>query len=236
MLNPPSKSNAAGSQVAQSLVDTASLTSLDVMDHDVTNHKAMNHMDQRSGSQYSDSCALMERPVPLVKQKSNKRRPLPKHFLLKRLDILYWKRLLRYLYIRFLRMQGSPAAIARGLAAGAFAGSFPLLGFQTLIGIAIAAIFRGNKVMAAVGTWISNPLTYVPLMALNFHVGRWLLRLPNTTVLPTSTSDMSEWMDLGMSAMSAMLVGSFLVGIIASLLAYYVGLAVAHRARASRRH
>ncbi|MGD1899748.1 MAG: DUF2062 domain-containing protein [Phormidesmis sp.] len=181
----------------------------------------------------SESYALIERPIR-SKATASKRRSLPNNFLLKRLDVLYWKRLLRYLYIRFLRMQGSPAAIARGLAAGAFAGAFPLLGFQTLIGIAIAALFRGNKVMAAVGTWISNPLTYVPLMALNFHVGQWLLRIPDTIVLPTSASGINEWMDLGMSAMAAMMVGSLLVGTIVSILAYYLGLAIAHRARAAK--
>jgi len=184
-----------------------------------------------SSDQLSSSCALIERPLP----KATNRRPLPNNFLLKRLDLLYWKRLMRYLYIRFLRMQGSSAAIARGLAAGAFAGSFPLLGFQTLIGIAIAALFRGNKVMAAVGTWISNPLTYVPLMALNFHIGRWLLRLPNDTVLPTSVSGLSAWMELGMSVAAALMVGSALVGLVAAVIAYYLGLTVAHRVRSAKR-
>lgn len=238
MLNPPSKPNAAGSQVAQSFVETASATALDSGRLDAGRQRSSG---KEVSTQRSEACGLIERPsVPMgskgLGQKGTKRRPFSNHFLLKRLDVLYWKRLFRYLYIRFLRMQGSPPAIARGLAAGAFAGSFPLLGFQTLIGIALAAIFKGNKVMAAVGTWISNPLTYVPLMALNFHVGRWLLRLPPSTItLPTSASDMGEWMDLGMAAMSSIMVGSFLVGTIAALLAYYVGLSVAHRARASRR-
>ncbi len=186
-------------------------------------------------STVSSSCALIERPPEAAIGKGTKRRLLSQNFLLKRLDILYWKRLVRYLYIRFLRMRGSPEAIARGLAAGVFAGSFPLFGFQTLIGIAIAVLFRGNKMMAAVGTWMSNPLTYVPLMALNFHIGRWLLRLPpNTTVLPSPADGIDKWMDLGRSAMSAMMVGSCLVGIAASILAYYLGLMVAYRVRSAQ--
>lgn len=195
------------------------------------------HQEPTPSGQGSIAYALIERPSAATRaeHKSARRRALPKNFFLKRLNILYWKRLVRYLYIRFLRMQGSPEAIARGLAAGAFAGSFPLFGFQTIIGIAIAAIFRGNKVMAAVGTWISNPLTYVPLIALNFHVGRWLLRLPpNTAVLPSPADGLDKWMDLGLSAMSAMMVGSFLVGIAASVLAYYSGLRVAYRVRSAK--
>ena len=180
-----------------------------------------------------ESLALIERPValpaePSVKgKKAEKRRLLFKNSVLKRFNLLYWRRLLRYFYIRFLRMQGSPEAIARGVAAGVFAGSFPLLGFQTIIGVAIAATIRGNKIMAAVGTWISNPLTYVPIFALNFHVGCWLLRLPDDIAIPSSAAGMNEWMSLGMSATAALLVGSFMVGAVASIAAYYLGLRVA---------
>lgn len=186
-----------------------------------------------------ESLALMERPAQLLPQarslpedqliekRATKRKRLSQNAVLKRFDLTYWRRLLRYFYIRFLRMQGSPQAIARGIAAGVFAGSFPLLGFQTIIGVAIAALVRGNKIMAAVGTWISNPLTYVPIFALNFHVGCWLLRLPDDIVMPSSSAGMDEWMSLGMSATAALLVGSFMVGIVASLIAYYLGLRVA---------
>lgn len=159
-----------------------------------------------------------------------KRRSLPKNFLLKRLDTLYWKRLLRYFYIRFLRMRSSPRAIARGMAAGAFAGSFPLLGMQTIVGVAIASCIRGNKVVAAASTWISNPLTYVPLFALNFHIGRRLLRLPKMD-LPSSTVNLDEWTAMGMDVAAALMLGSFIVGIIFSIVGYYVGLRVAQRVR-----
>ncbi|MEM8502008.1 MAG: DUF2062 domain-containing protein [Cyanobacteria bacterium P01_D01_bin.1] len=181
-----------------------------------------------------ESLALMERPTQLLpreqlneKAQAAKRKQSPQNAVLKRFDLTYWRRLLRYFYIRFLRMQGSPQAIARGIAAGVFAGAFPLLGFQTIIGVAIAAITRGNKIMAAAGTWISNPLTYVPIFALNFQVGCWLLRLPNDIVIPSASAGMQEWMSLGMSATAALMVGSCIVGAVASLIAYYLGLKVA---------
>ncbi|MFO0103826.1 MAG: DUF2062 domain-containing protein, partial [Cyanobium sp.] len=52
---------------------------------------------------------------------------------------------------------------ARGLAAGIFCGCFPFFGLQTLLGIGLASVLRGNHLLAAAGTWISNPFTYVPL-------------------------------------------------------------------------
>lgn len=171
-----------------------------------------------------------------VKSTLTKRRSLPKNFLLKRLDALYWRRLFRYFYIRFLRMRSSPEAVARGVAAGVFAGSFPLMGLQIIIGVAIAATIRGNKAIAAASTWISNPLTYVPLFLLNFHVGRWLLRQPATTELPISGSSWS-WdalMSMGLSVVVSLMVGSFVVGLVASALGYFVGLAIARRVQRVR--
>ncbi|MEM6452246.1 MAG: DUF2062 domain-containing protein [Cyanobacteria bacterium P01_D01_bin.105] len=161
-------------------------------------------------------------------------RALPKNFLLKRLDALYWKRLLRYMYVRFLRMRSSPRAIARGIAAGAFAGSFPLLGLQTVIGVAIASCIRGNKVVAAASTWISNPLTYVPLFALNFHIGRLLLRLPPTE-MPDSAVGIDVWMSMGMDVGAALLLGSLIMGLVMGAVGYYLGLRVAERVKKRKR-
>ncbi|MFS8808493.1 DUF2062 domain-containing protein, partial [Synechococcus sp. R6-10] len=81
-----------------------------------------------------------------------------------------WKRWLRYLYLRLLRLQSSPKEIARGLAVGVFAGCFPIFGFQTLAALVLAVPFRGNKLAAAAGTWVSNPFTYVPIYAFNYQV------------------------------------------------------------------
>ncbi|MFK8186580.1 MAG: DUF2062 domain-containing protein [Phormidesmis sp.] len=163
-----------------------------------------------------------------------KHRTLSKNFFLKRLDVLYWKRLLRYVYVRFLRMRSSPKAIARGVAAGAFAGSFPLLGLQTLFGVAIASCVRGNKVVAAASTWISNPLTYVPLFALNFHIGRLLLRLPPTE-MPDSAVGIDVWMSMGIGVGAALMLGSLIVGLVMSVLGYYVGFQVAARVKKRKR-
>ncbi len=134
-------------------------------------------------------------------------------------------------------MKSSPESIARGVAAGVFAGSFPLMGLQIIIGVAIAVLVRGNKVIAAASTWISNPLTYVPLFLLNFHVGRWLLRQPMTTELPISSSSWN-WdalMSMGLSVAGSLMLGSLVVGLVASCVGYFVGLAIARRVQFAKR-
>lgn len=169
--------------------------------------------------------------VGLASAEKRTRRALPKNSFLKRLDTLYWRRLFRYFYVRFLRMRSSPEAIARGMAAGVFAGSFPLMGLQIIIGVAIAAIVRGNKAIAAASTWISNPLTYVPLFWLNFQIGRWLLRFPPTTELSIGSSSWhwNTFMSMGVQVFFSLMVGSLVVGLAASVVGYFLGLAIAQR-------
>ena len=82
---------------------------------------------------------------------------------------------LRRFFRWLLLQQGNPGYKARGLAIGVFCGCFPLFGFQTLLGIALASLFRGNHLLAVSGTWISNPMTYVPLYWFNYRVGSFAL-------------------------------------------------------------
>jgi len=86
-----------------------------------------------------------------------------------------WRRMVRYLALRVMRMQATPRAIARGIAAGAFSGLFPFFGLQIIIAVALCVPLRGNKIAAAAATWISNPFTYVPIYLFNLQVGQWIL-------------------------------------------------------------
>ena len=76
----------------------------------------------------------------------------------------------------FLKQNGSPLFNAKGVAAGVFCGCFPFFGFQTLLGLFLARVVKGNLFLAAIGTWISNPFTYVPLYYFNYKVGSILLK------------------------------------------------------------
>ena len=73
-----------------------------------------------------------------------------------------WLRRLRQWLLWLWHHEATVGQKARGLAAGVFMGCFPIFGLQTLLGIALASLVRGNHILAAAGTWISNPLTYIP--------------------------------------------------------------------------
>lgn len=143
-----------------------------------------------------------------------------------------WKRWLRYLYLRLLRLQSSPKEIARGLAVGVFAGCFPIFGFQTLAALVLAVPFRGNKLAAAAGTWVSNPFTYVPIYAFNYQVGEWLLG--SRAVLPTTelvAATWQNWMQWGLEMSGTLFVGCAFVGFWGSLVSYFLGLWLVQRIR-----
>ena len=107
--------------------------------------------------------------------------------------------------------KGSPSQRALGFGVGIFSGCFPFFGLQTLMGVFLAKIFKGNSIFAAVGTWISNPFTYVPLYYLNYRVGSILLNVDKDIGDLTNIETNQLWFQ-GWYISSRLLVGSICVG------------------------
>lgn len=119
------------------------------------------------------------------------------------------------------RQEGTPGQRARGLAVGVFSGCFPFFGLQTLIGVALASVLRGNHLLAAAGTWISNPFTYVPLYWFNYRLGSWLLGhgAGSLELSALGRGDLREvglW-EQGWSFSSRLLLGSTVMGFATAL-------------------
>jgi len=140
------------------------------------------------------------------------------------------KRRVRYVYLKFIRLRGHPKELARGLAAGVFAGMFPLFGLQTIMGVAIALRIKGNPLMAAGGTWISNPLTYLPIYAFNYRLGSWILGRPAVNLF-TDVESMKALIDTSADVGVALMLGSLMMGAIFGTASYFVGLPLIRRAR-----
>ena len=117
----------------------------------------------------------------------------------------------------FWKQDGSPYFKAKGIAVGVFSGCFPFFGLQTLMGIFLAKIINGNLVLAAIGTWISNPFTYIPLFLFNYKVGSlfFLNKVENIQYSQLSGQDL--W-NQGWLFTSKLLLGSCVVGIVMGLI------------------
>lgn len=144
-----------------------------------------------------------------------------------------WARFCRYWSIRLLRLQGHPKEIARGLAVGVFAGFFPWFGFQMVVALALAILLRGNKIAAATSTWVSNPLTYIPIFAFNYKIGKLLIGWSNTSAEQSNFQadfhSLSHFMEMGTDLILNMFVGCFAVGMIAALVTYFASLRLLKR-------
>ena len=124
---------------------------------------------------------------------------------------------LRQFLLWIWQQEGTPAQRARGMALGVFSGCFPFFGFQTLLGVMLASLFRGNRLLAATGTWISNPFTYLPLYWLNYKIGSSVLR-DNRAAPELSHLTRQELWDQGWFFSSRLLLGSTMIGIILGLI------------------
>ena len=178
-------------------------------------------MSQNEGDNWRGNRAYSKKQLS-GRSASNPRRKSDQYLL---------RRRFRLTYLKLFRLRDRPEVIAKGFAIGVFAGSFPLLGLQSLIGIFLATIFRASKVAAVAATWISNPLTYVPLFIFNYKIGKFLLRTEDVELSSLDITSLTAIKESGWSFVITLLTGSFIVGTILSVITYFCSLAILQRGR-----
>ena len=137
--------------------------------------------------------------------------------------LLKLKRFIRYWYLRLVRIQASPHAIALGLAVGVFVGLLPVLPFQIVIAVALAFVVRGSKIAAALGTWVSNPLNWVPVYMLFYYVGKAVVPFDVPPFDP-SQLEMKQLLELGWKFFAVMMVGGLVVATPSAIVSYFIAL------------
>jgi uncharacterized protein (DUF2062 family) len=119
-----------------------------------------------------------------------------------------------------LKVRDTPEALARGLAVGFFFGVSFLWGLQIALAVLFSYLLRGNKVVAAAMTAVSNPLTSLPLYGLCYFVGHLLVggedALPDFAVVHS----VEGFGALGPHFFLTMLVGTTLVGLLGAVVVY----------------
>ena len=113
--------------------------------------------------------------------------------------------------------EGSPFQRALGFGVGIFSGCFPFFGLQTLMGVFIAKIFKGNSILAVLGTWISNPFTYVPLYYFNYRVGSLLLNTDQVVVDFTHITTNELWSQSWYLS-TRLIMGSICMGLLTGII------------------
>jgi uncharacterized protein (DUF2062 family) len=89
-----------------------------------------------------------------------------------------WKRQGRYVvskwFHRLMQRDAAPYRIAMGCACGIFSSALPIFG-QTVIAMFIARLFSASVMASLPWSWISNPLTTLPMWYGGYKLGLWLM-------------------------------------------------------------
>ena len=88
---------------------------------------------------------------------------------------LSWKRRRRILLLEWLGREEPLEHVAAAVALGVGIGFSPFVGFHLLLALALAFLFRLNRIDAVLGTLAGNPWTFPPVFALGYRLGRALL-------------------------------------------------------------
>jgi uncharacterized protein (TIGR03546 family) len=116
-----------------------------------------------------------------------------------------------------LTLDSHPGHIALGLAVGVFISFTPFFGLHTPMAIAIAFIFRLNKIACITGAWVNTPFTVVPVLLASYKVGSFL----SGETAQALTFKNLEWNYLKPYA-SSLLLGSSIIGFLAAVLCYFI--------------
>jgi uncharacterized protein (DUF2062 family) len=162
-----------------------------------------------------------------------------------------WGRAFTYVKHRVRRLPDPPHRIARGIFAGIFVTFTPFFGLHFFLAATVAWIMRGNIIASLLSTFVGNPLTFVPIMAISLQTGYFLTgqghalgdevhrslggkfvdagRDLKHNIWAVFTDEPADWSHLLVfydEVFFPYMVGSILPGLIAGMIGYYISLPV----------
>jgi uncharacterized protein (DUF2062 family) len=144
-----------------------------------------------------------------------------------------FSRQVRYFYLRFIRLRGEPHELALGIAFGIFAGMMPIMPFQIALAVTLALLFKGSKITAALGTWVSNPLNWYFLYYYSYKIGTSILGISGKSKIFSSVmasmrqgeealAIIAKIAGAGGSMVAAFVLGGLIMGFAAAIPTYFI--------------
>jgi len=144
------------------------------------------------------------------------------------------QRTIRYYYLKFIRLNGEPVEIARGVGIGLFIGISPTIPLHTVLILFFTLISRSSKIAGLlVSLVVSNPLTIPPTYYVSWKLGAYLTGTHVTwpyirSVMDHVLSDagfmekMTAVAHLGSEALVTLLLGGFIIALPISVIGYFI--------------
>jgi uncharacterized protein (DUF2062 family) len=102
-----------------------------------------------------------------------------------------------YFYNKIIRpiftINDTPHAIALGVSLGVFIGLTPTVGYQMILVLILGTLLRANRIIAILLTWMSNPITAIPMYYGYYWVGCKILSVEHWTFSTFSPKLQSIW-------------------------------------------
>jgi uncharacterized protein (DUF2062 family) len=156
-----------------------------------------------------------------------------------------WRALKRFVVYRILRADDTPHRLALGIGIGIFTSWTPLIGGHMLLAVLLAFLMRANKALAATVVWVCNPVTFLPMLLIEWRIGEWIVgpsggadkgeaqrmlaelaqavKAPGSLVRDMLTVDFWQHMVVLLAALGIrMWVGAMLMGLVAGGLSYVI--------------
>lgn len=149
------------------------------------------------------------------------------------------RRIVRYYYLRLVRIDDSPEKIAGGVALGVFLGIFPTFGVGLILAVALASWLHVNRAAAILGSLIMNPLTTPFFWTLSTTVGALVFQVENAKILEEARRIETSWAAIFGWGALVYLVGNTIVSAVFAGASYVVTkrlAAAVHAKRRQRRH
>ena len=97
--------------------------------------------------------------------------------------LVRFKRRVRLLYLRIMRLDDPPERIARGAAIGVLMGVLPTFGLGGILALALAFVLKANKAAAVIASAIVNPLTAPFFWTASVVIGGFVTRTDSAAIL-----------------------------------------------------
>lgn len=131
------------------------------------------------------------------------------------------------------KLNGDPRYIGRGMAIGIFVSLTPFFPFHTAIAVTLSILLRGSKRAAAIGVWLSNPLTIPLCYFIIYKVGIFILGMDSAYNPHWKT--FSDIVAMGIDIVYAMIIGGAVLGTALAIPTYYVTKRIFKRIQACSR-
>ncbi len=128
-------------------------------------------------------------------------------------------------YTRFFKIRGNPREIALGFALGIFVGMSPYMGMHMVISVFFAALFKWNKISAAIGAWISNPATAPFIYSITYFIGSKVVKAKSGVDLLDEDMGIKTLLELITHTpkfFMILTIGGAILGIPVAIISYFI--------------